>query len=75
MSATFAPQLELPSTRSEQITVTETTPSHVASPTVSWLPHSITLSPDAHLEEHRREPMFGNHIREAVSIFKDWLGE
>lgn len=75
MSAAYAPELKLPPAETRQINVTETTPSQVASPKVSILPGSVTFSSDYHTEGHRREPMFGNHVREAVSIFKDWLGE
>lgn len=75
MSAAYAPELKLPPVETRQITITETTPSQAASPKVSLLPDSVTFSSDDHSEGYRREPMFGTHIREAVSVFKDWLGE
>jgi hypothetical protein len=75
MSAAYAPELQVPSIGTEQITVSETTPSKDHPPKAGLLPHSITVSTEAHTETRRSEPLFGTHIREAASIVKDWLGE
>lgn len=75
MSTVLAPPLELPSTQTQQMTVTETTPSQAGSPKEDFLPQSVTFTQESLAETHGGHQMFGTHIREAISIFKDWLGE
>ena len=75
MSTTFSPELELPSAKSVQITAREVAPYQVTPQDETYFPNSVTYDTEAEAERPVLGPAFGTHIREAVSIFKDWIAE